>query len=846
MDKDSATPAESPAEARKKAQASILRLWPLEVRFQDYVDEGIDPKIVRDLFAGLGLDTKSSKSPAEQQPLPKNHAEVQPSKSVNLQPMDTQPQPDTALTPTVAPSKPLAVTASQKQEERKDRIARLLAAKNAKQQTSSTGAVEGTTGAPASASETAPSSVAEPVPQLPVHQASVAADADKASKKAEKERLLQLKLEALQKSRALRAQNTASKTTEAQHPEPERDLNTSDRNIGSIEQTSMAPSPQAPNDAVVGRDTKPHDKQAVGSIPGLSLSATAQSGPTIPRKRPTASDLNETSVAPPFKRTFSQHHVETPLIINVSDESEDEDVEMEISSQADDNPYEPNHNGHRLPASQDHTSLVELRHQRGFATPTSLPGGTATPKQADSAELQRINHDIDEMKRKIAEAERRKKAKLASKDATAQQPSTGPGVAGVPLPLIPGPSSVHSQSPGSLASQPAPSPSGITGDVQRVLPKAPRGVGADQSQRTQRIRVVSETLPALEAKLRSKTTKLRLLKSEVTRIEREVNEMLAERADLSSELETLSKDENGTTGEPGALQEESSSNSDLPTPQYPSQVLEIDDESAPTELSQIANGTEDLLPTTHSELTGPQAESGIETSPSSQIQDGGISSSNGLEEGVPRGGITSEDEAAVVEPVEDTQMVDVPSSQNEGPVVEEQPAASPTTEQDEMAVDGEPYSPPEPFPHPLETQTANLDTATSPPPADTDMQEAQLSLAPTSISDGAVDTREASPESLGDTSCAPSNAPKPVATDGFAPYKSVLKEFLSYRFHPNFHNDVTQGLRSLTYSNKINPHVPFCLDSLLPEGCPRGASCELQHPGSIEIPGKSPLPYDSD
>src|SRR6266576_5240599 len=42
-------------EARKEAQNAILNLWPLKVRFQDYIDEGIDQEIVRRQFENLGM-----------------------------------------------------------------------------------------------------------------------------------------------------------------------------------------------------------------------------------------------------------------------------------------------------------------------------------------------------------------------------------------------------------------------------------------------------------------------------------------------------------------------------------------------------------------------------------------------------------------------------------------------------------------------------------------------------------------------------------------------------------------------------------------------------------------------
>lgn len=68
------------------------------------------------------------------------------------------------------------------------------------------------------------------------------------------------------------------------------------------------------------------------------------------------------------------------------------------------------------------------------------------------------------------------------------------------------------------------------------------------------------------------------------------------------------------------------------------------------------------------------------------------------------------------------------------------------------------------------------------------------------------------------------------------PYKSPLRYFRAYRFHPNYRDSVAGGLKSLTYSNRIDPLREFCPFELNGEPCP--ANCQFQHFGMISAPGE--------
>jgi Putative zinc-finger domain len=70
----------------------------------------------------------------------------------------------------------------------------------------------------------------------------------------------------------------------------------------------------------------------------------------------------------------------------------------------------------------------------------------------------------------------------------------------------------------------------------------------------------------------------------------------------------------------------------------------------------------------------------------------------------------------------------------------------------------------------------------------------------------------------------------------FTPYESPLKQFRAYRFHPEFKEDVAGGLRSMTFSHKIDPNAEFCRYELAGGIC-NDATCDFQHFRDIKLPG---------
>lgn len=95
------------------------------------------------------------------------------------------------------------------------------------------------------------------------------------------------------------------------------------------------------------------------------------------------------------------------------------------------------------------------------------------------------------------------------------------------------------------------------------------------------------------------------------------------------------------------------------------------------------------------------------------------------------------------------------------------------------------------------------------------------------------------------------NEPAEIADDGmqltsrdgpelghFLPYESPLKQFASYRFHPQYRKEIKGGYRSLTYSHDIRQEVPICQYELGGGVC-NDDSCTNQHFQKMALPGAS-------
>ncbi|KAF1919466.1 hypothetical protein BDU57DRAFT_512582 [Ampelomyces quisqualis] len=70
----------------------------------------------------------------------------------------------------------------------------------------------------------------------------------------------------------------------------------------------------------------------------------------------------------------------------------------------------------------------------------------------------------------------------------------------------------------------------------------------------------------------------------------------------------------------------------------------------------------------------------------------------------------------------------------------------------------------------------------------------------------------------------------------FTPYESPLRMFKSYRYHPNFPQDVAGGFLSTTFSHQIDPERPLCQYETAGGSC-NDAECPDQHFRDLSITG---------
>lgn len=804
------------------------------------MDEGIDKKVVHSLFAGLGLDTKPARMNHNDQPQVPPPLGVDASTTEVTQPtISSQAGKSTATAAVETPQPAQGVTP----EERKDRIARLMAAKAAKRaspgETTQTGATAGAahpSGAPGPSS----TSQANPPsgPKTPT---------EPSQKKAEKERLLQEKLAKLQQSRALRAQTTSGKAGATA---------VSDEHSSSVRPEGQATVPPTLHPAtetstareVGSTEEAPSSTQPAPPIPGLFLSSSGS--PLVnPRKRPVASDLNENSAAPPYKRTFNQHYVEQPLIINVSDGSDDEDIEMDLSSPVDGPASEFSTINQAPPRSstlRDHPPLTDRQIRHSLGRPASQTSNGAGAK--DHAKLGHLTQNISELKQKIAELQRQKSAKAASKESPTQS-SIGTPAADTQQPTMTDTAPTRAQSPSSsTALQESPTPA--EPDVQRILSKVPRAASSNLSHRREQIRVFSNKLPTLDSSIATIVAKERLLESQLKRAREEGDNLRYQRDLALQQLEQLQAEEN-TSPEPEPEQVQLSNGQQQSNDPAPSPSGERENLAAQT--AHLRGSPDNEGP------ANCPADAGIPTISEMPLPvlDSRRSQDLNMSQAPMRPAVPPDEAAELAEPVEDT-AIDESSSTGEPP---SQPSTDDAMHID-TALDGdETYNPPEPSAgHEADARglqaeilsPALADDSTPPILANPDSQESGSESAdlPEHISKGVsgADDELEQPQQVYDgrstepaTNLASSEEPEeataiPSRTD-FVPYESVLKGFLSYRFHPNFRKDVAGGLKSPTYSNKINPQLRFCLEFLLGT-CTRGASCKYQHIDAVGVSGK--------
>jgi len=831
-------------EAKKEAQKAILRLWPLGVKYQNYIDEGFDEKVIKGLFRDLHLDmpktTADSSAPQPKEAHLRDGGVSNPTQP--SQPSDTQAQQATPATKeTSTPS-----AQSKSGEERKDRIARLLAAKAAK--------------APAAPKPPAPApkQVKQSIPEAQQQESAPTPPTLAPSKSkawGEKERLLQQKIAALQKSRAQKSTTDTVASAAVQvgsngAPVPQTTANPAPVSIPTGPRAAGLPQPPA--------TIPPTSSSSHAPIASLGLLTDSKQNPSSQRKRPVASDFVEYSAGPaPPKRPFGQARKETSLIIDVSDVSDDEDVEMDMDmgSPVDETlPFQSSTvHGHRGPAVRDFPPLTDTFPQRQFSSPAPsvTPPAGATNNKRHEIELGLKEKAIQEMRRKIALAEARRKVKQSSGGSVtpsqaAPTPELGENDA-LPLPRNEAAESTSSPDRSGRAS---PQLQSVASPAR--LPKPSEVVRLDPLRRAERRgRLMSLEIPQVESSLQDKLKRLQELQAEQARLKAEIDRSFAEQQRLADELQQLdttppveSPQPNGAG--PGSSQKEFSpepveemdgqQEAEAATPSVPERSQDPVGASGGRPQVESPSGSESGVGDNDSESRNERA-----SMPPGNSSTPSLGLSEGLEPSLPDDGADAQGDTA-------NASAAPLASQPAGtalatPFLAEQLDATMTDETTPMELDSQ--SPGPEVAEPVSNIDAEDETGSTRQPS-APLPEQISSVAQPREAVLEIETEAAgevhvvssrSPGTLWLTEAQAHDQPAPKSGSTLMPYESPLRYFHAYRFHPEYRGAVSGGLKSLTYSNRIDPEKELCPFELNGEQCP--ANCQFQHFAAISPPGES-------
>ncbi|RSL53778.1 hypothetical protein CEP53_007638 [Fusarium sp. AF-6] len=803
------------SEFKKRAQDAIVRLWPLNVRYQNYIEEGVDKMILNQLFMELGLDITTPATILEETRVPEAPQATDISSNAH--------DGSSHLTTSNNNEKPESTDrAKDKSEERKDRIARLLAAKGSKAT------------APTSDDKASKTSVA-------ASATTVISKPEKTKSQSEKSKLIQQKMEALMKAREANAKAT-------QAPTPSIPVSSS-AVVPESSETPRAVSPDAMNlddQAVVAPDRT--DAASAPSIPGLFLSSNAPSPGPNQRKRPVAADLNEQSTAAAQKRPFGQARDSRPFLIDVSDDEDDAEMEIDSPELRPSSIQRPTTPGSRTISFRDHPALPDSASHRAASSPKTL--GTPTSNVNSKVNLENMNKKIEDMRRKIAEAEARKKAKQSNNgspslpQSQAQSKEGSVDAVSEPSPAVSTPAVSTELGSGAAVGEGRSSTPLRRRPSLNALETLPKTRGRDQQARPAlRARVASERLPILEARRREQTVRLEHLQSEVVRITKEIQDSLAEEERLKQDaLQSESEPaERPGEPEPDAIQAElapglpATDDAVVASPGQNDATHSGDeadqdasmDESSSSDLAETAEAPESVPVEFMAKEQAVVEGMADNHHPSSPNIPGSANHAQAPLEGTPLEDVHGD--GAELE--EDVAMEEVAGDSNDESEVESSDEYEPTEAGIELPsqAPSHPQSP---------ANQSNVADDTLLETTDADMQGVSAaSPIPYTISTG---NGELGSDDNGEQVNETTTMQEMPETDGprssFIPYETPLHYFRSYRFHPQFQDSVSGGLRSLTYSNKIDVKKEVCPDQLTEGSCPRGNECPFQHFEEMQAP----------
>ncbi|KAH0495661.1 hypothetical protein TgHK011_009196 [Trichoderma gracile] len=832
------------AAARKQARDAILRLWPLNVRYQDYVNEGIDKSILDGLFEELGFDIDAAGSAAAATSGHEKEATSRP-QDASAHTDSSQQRHEAGKPPSSAPAKDKSTkekpakekTAKDKSEERKDRIARLLAAKGSKPSTSSVAAPPDSAKASASIPASAP---------LP------AAKQQRSSKtQSEKSKLLYQKMEALRKARELEARGQ-------KRPHPDELSHQTHQVKDKADNAAVTASFDTTTSGIrtASRERTPAPSASPNGhpppIPGLFLSSTPQpphSTQPLSLERSASTGLVDSNPRP-LKRPFGQTRKPIPFLIDVSDD--EDDAEMDIDSPE----QKATVLATRTPSALKTTMSIRPNPSiadgaaaaQQYSSPITTPPGVGSDNNAAKDNLDNMTKKIEAMKRRIAEAEARKKAKQSQPDSPALptmniesangtfQTTNDSTVTSMPVSL-------------SIEGQDLPRSTPPMSDPSPGLPQLSEASPQSGNERHRsRSRAASERLPIIEARRREQQLKLQLLQAQIANIQREIEQSYEEEEKLKEDVDVVSN--SGETQEPQALSPAKPS-----SPPPSTDAMDIASVSPQHNIAarQTREASPHQLETSQDEqqpgsLIAERIEQ--ELSADEMMRAQAVTTTTVLVDNAGQ-----EPDQNVVSMQEDEATATLVEEAVEETVEGTQTSAILEAGDANDAEDGsDDYEPPDADLSSPSAGSLRASTPFSPAPADLasspevgtsgeqDQQSVSESNAAQQISAVEEDSASESGREVDQVSeavAAPASAPVP-ASDApqttFVPYESPLRYFHAYRFHPEYSKTVSGGLRSLTYSNKIDVKHQLCPDELLNKSCSKGKDCVFQHFEDMKAP----------
>ncbi|KAL2820506.1 hypothetical protein BDW59DRAFT_150825 [Aspergillus cavernicola] len=548
------------AQLRVQAQGALLSLAPHSIRYSELVGEGIDPMVLKQLYEEVGIKVPTT-PPTEIDLGAASHEEIHlvtspPAAAEQATQLAPQLEPEMNATQSSAPTEPSStpphstqVTAT-KPMERKEVIARMLAAKAAKRS-------PGYAQPQADAAKTA----SAPILSATVEESTTSTSSQDLSSK-EKESRVKEKNKAQTELARQRIEQLKKKGLMRNQQKSQSDSQLSDKE----QQDSVQRSPEAPAPTIVQHplperppvpesnsleDIPVPESDFLDRIPGLFMTEEVQGAAnsvhvtpvqdsvvdsatytrTIQRKRPRASDFDDPIPMP--KRAFSNGMIHAPperLVIDISDDEfydNDEDVEMVSTNLANGSDIltvegiSPAY----LPPAESLPHRPATSQSQGFST-SSTPNNYRNSEQED---LRKKNLEIQAMHRRIAELEQRKKARLASRT---QSPHTS------------------DLSPPELVSMtPVPIPtvaSIIDPDIENNLPPLDVEVLRRMKSKIVRIQEIEAGVPSLDAEIKKSETRLASLEKlslDLAKGKEGRRQLLEELTTLKAELNGLSLDQ---------------------------------------------------------------------------------------------------------------------------------------------------------------------------------------------------------------------------------------------------------------------------------------------------------------